>query len=59
MIDLLRKLLDLRESLAAIAETAEGYGCAESLPEIADMRKLERQAFGKVSEWEKPDADPF
>jgi hypothetical protein len=54
MSDLLRLLLNLRESLEAIADKAEDYGYGDELPEIKEMQKLERAAFEKVNEWSKP-----
>lgn len=54
MTDLLRLLLELRDRLHAIGELAGDYGIRESLPEITQMQELERQAFGKVNEWDKP-----
>ncbi len=56
MIDLLRKLLDLRESLESVSTGVAEYGFTEHLPELAQMQAMERKIFEKVNEWSKPDA---
>lgn len=56
MIDLLQDLLTLRLQLMGLRDKAEVYGVLDSIPEFSQMQKLERSAFAKVQEWEKPDA---
>lgn len=58
MIDILRQLLDLREKLHSISRLLEEHGYdGAQLPEIAEMQALERRAFEKVNEWDKPDPE--
>ena len=54
MTDLLRLLLQIRDTLWKLHEESKAYGVLESLPEIKQMMELERQAFVKVNEWDKP-----
>jgi len=54
MIDLLRKLLVVREAMQAFKEEALDLGVEQSeLLEIEQMMKLERDLFAKVNEWDK------
>jgi hypothetical protein len=56
MIDLMRRLLDLRETLQSLDEIAGNYGLSRQMfPQIGQMQQLEREAFKVVEEWEKPD----
>lgn len=54
MVDLLRKLLDLRTLLAEVSQLADGCYGLENFPEIAKMQELERKVFNKVNDWSKP-----
>jgi len=55
MIDVLRKLLELRECLSDIETAIKAYGVDdEQFPEIAKMRNLEHKLFRKVEDWSKP-----
>ncbi len=53
MTDLLMLLLCLRQNLQSIEDQAGNYGYLDELPEIAEMKKLERAVFEKVNEWSK------
>jgi hypothetical protein len=55
-VELLRKILDVRESLQEVKVCADAYGYDEEfLPQIAAMQKLERELFQKAEELDKPD----
>ena len=54
VIDLLRQVLVVREAVQKAAEIASEYGYLESLPELKQIDSLERAAFEKVNEWDKP-----
>ena len=55
MTDLLRRLLDLRDTLEKLRADLEFSQYLDELPELAEMQKLERAMFKKIDEWEKPD----
>ena len=54
MTDLLRLMIDLRDSLQKVQSSIREYGFTEAAPEVLQMQKLERKLFAKVNKWDKP-----
>jgi hypothetical protein len=54
-VELLRKCLNLRESIEAVAEEIRSLGwddCGQ-LPEIERLQKLEKKLFKKINKFEE------
>jgi hypothetical protein len=56
MIEMLKRLLELREILCNLGREAETCcGGRQAVPEIEQMAKLERKLFRKINRWTEPD----
>lgn len=51
-VDLLRAFLDLREARQRVQDIADAYGY--DFPELGQIDTLERAAFERANEWDKP-----